>query len=718
MPRYSHQRAHLADAFDRFLLLLRSHCWRRLQSDVVRPQLPGLHISHAEASDLLAQPLNPFATKSHTSLLSVEESDPVLLMQAWQNMDVLLKKHHVEAAVPLRWQLLRDAFDLNPFEEQAIFFAFAPEVNPAIGRLFAFCLGEATKTRPTVGLLLDWLALDIAGWGPARVHFDKTSPLFAFHLLEPLPAGTPLLDRPLQLSERVTRFLLEVDELATEVQPFAKLHRPMPAYYDFAHALLDVMTPGRATQFIYLHGSYGSGRLQLAQQLCSAQHRALIQVNTNYLRRDPAGFYNHFSLLKREARLQNASLYLEDFYDSGSEGEFDITQRLITELATSQNPVFLAGDQAWQPQGSLSQHEFFAWACPTPSATERQHLWGAAVDQEQLSPSVDLAELAGRFRFTPGRISDVWQVALNQARLHQPANPTVNTADLYRAAHSQSVHQLGKMAQLIEPVHTWEDIVLPPEPLEQLHEIANRAKYLHQVYDQWGFGNKLSTNRGIVALFTGPSGTGKTMAASIVARELGLEMYRIDLSAVVSKYVGETEKNLSKIFDEAWRGNAIIFFDEADALFGKRSEVRDSHDRYANIEVNYLLQRIDAYDGIAILATNLGQNMDDAFQRRLQFTVNFPEADEKSRLGIWRTIWPSQTPLDPDVDFEFLAKQFKFNGGNIRNIALQAAFLAAPQGKTVTMHHVLLAVLAEIRKSGKLVSPRDFGDYAEELSLE
>jgi SpoVK/Ycf46/Vps4 family AAA+-type ATPase len=249
--------------------------------------------------------------------------------------------------------------------------------------------------------------------------------------------------------------------------------------------------------------------------------------------------------------------------------------------------------------------------------------------------------------------------------------------------------------------------------MQQLREICNHVKHRARVYDEWGFDRKLSLGKGLNALFAGPSGTGKTMAAEIMANELGLDLYKIDLSTVVSKYIGETEKNLSRIFAEAETSNAILFFDEADALFGKRSEVRDSHDRYANIEISYLLQRMEEYEGITILATNLRKNMDEAFVRRMQFAVEFPLPNENDRRRIWEGIWPDDTPRSPNLDLASMARRFELPGGNIRNIALAAAFMAANDGRVVNMTHLIHATRREYQKMGKVIAEREFGQYAE-----
>jgi SpoVK/Ycf46/Vps4 family AAA+-type ATPase len=274
---------------------------------------------------------------------------------------------------------------------------------------------------------------------------------------------------------------------------------------------------------------------------------------------------------------------------------------------------------------------------------------------------------------------------------------------------------LGELAKKIEPHFQWGDLVLPRDVLHQLQEVTAQVKYRTRVFEEWGFEQKLSLGRGLHALFAGPSGTGKTMAAEIMASELGLDLYKIDLSNVVSKYIGETEKNLARIFDEAEATSAILFFDEADALFGKRSEVNDAHDRYANVETSFLLQRMEEYAGMTILATNLRRNMDDAFLRRLAFAVQFPFPEEPERLRIWRAVFPAATPRARDLDLEFMARQFKLAGGNIKNVALAAAFLAATDGGVVSMAHVIRATRRELQKMGRSHANAEFGAYARML---
>ena len=321
--------------------------------------------------------------------------------------------------------------------------------------------------------------------------------------------------------------------------------------------------------------------------------------------------------------------------------------------------------------------------------------------------------MASKFHLTAGQIENAAAIAQSLALWRDPESRAIPKEDLYTACRQQSNHKLSQLATKITPRYVWSDIVLPRDQLNQLREICSYIKYHHLVYTEWGFDHKLSLGKGLNVLFAGPSGTGKTMAAEIIANELGLDLYRIDLATVVSKYIGETEKNLDKIFKEAQDSNSILFFDEADAIFGKRSEVRDSHDRYANIEIAYLLQKMEEYQGIVILATNMRKNLDEAFARRMHFSVEFPFPEEADRYHIWQKAFPELAPLSQNINLAFMARQFKITGGNIKNIALSAAFLAAEDSDMVAMEHIIRATKREYQKMGKLCTEADFAEYFE-----
>ncbi|MNC31986.1 ATP-dependent zinc metalloprotease FtsH [compost metagenome] len=287
----------------------------------------------------------------------------------------------------------------------------------------------------------------------------------------------------------------------------------------------------------------------------------------------------------------------------------------------------------------------------------------------------------------------------------------ISAKELYQACYFQSSRKIQALATKIRAIYTWDMLVLPGEQLSQLREICNQVKYRPLVYGEWGFAGRLSLGKGLNILFSGPPGSGKTMAAEVIATELNREIYKIDVSQIVSKYIGETEKNLSRIFDEAETSNAILFFDEADALFGKRSEVKDAHDRYANVEISYLLQKMEEYSGIVILATNLNQNLDDAFARRLHFKLEFPFPEKNQRGLIWQGMFPQGAPLDSDMDYDFMADKFILAGGNIKNIALNAAFYAAHEGCPIGMKQIMLAAKREYLKLGKTFLQSDYAPY-------
>src|SRR5262249_11388531 len=349
-------------------------------------------------------------------------------------------------------------------------------------------------------------------------------------------------------------------------------------------------------------------------------------------------------------------------------------------------------EKAWEPARDLADRPFLRLELPETTYAQRREHWRTGLSGHVADlPSGDVDALAGRFRLTSGQIADAIRPARPLAWTRAPHNGHLSASDIDAACRAQAQHRLGTLARKLNPRYVWDDIVLPRPQLTTLRVICATVRQRPVVYGEWGFDRKLSMGKGLIALFAGPSGTGKTMAAEVIATDLGLDLYKIDLATVVSKYIGETEKNLDRIFGEAQESDAILFFDEADALFGKRSEVKDAHDRYANIETAYLLQRTEEYDGLVILASNLKKNLDEAFVRRLHFLVEFPVPGEAGRLEIWRRPSRAATPRADDVDLPFLARKLKIAGGNIRNIILTAAFLAAEDREPVAMRHLVRA---------------------------
>jgi Cdc6-like AAA superfamily ATPase len=410
-------------------------------------------------------------------------------------------------------------------------------------------------------------------------------------------------------------------------------------------------------------------------------------------------------LLLREAWLRDAVLYLEGLDALRTDDRVPHQRQLVAAL--DQSPVFtiLSGARPWaalehRPLGVV-EHVF-----TIPAFAERRLCWQGSLGTAGIEiADNEVTALADRFRLTPWQIADA--VATARQRLagrngdgHEDQQPMHR--ELFAAARLETGSDLDTLARRLEPRHTWNDIVLAEDPRGQLLQVGARVRCRQRVFGDWGFARRLGSRTGVNALFSGPPGTGKTMAAEVLASDLGLDLYKIDLSSVVSKYIGETEKNLERIFTAAENANVILFFDEADALFGKRSEVRDSHDRYANVEISYLLQRMEEYDGLAILASNLRQNMDEAFVRRLHFIVEFPFPDEEDRRRIWDVHFPAELPREADVDTASLARSYKLTGGSIRSIVLDAAFLAAAEGRAVSAQHLVRAARREYQKMGKV----------------
>ena len=429
------------------------------------------------------------------------------------------------------------------------------------------------------------------------------------------------------------------------------------------------------------------------------------------LKMDLEQFGEMVNILFRELTLNPMAMYWNNFDLFLAEDKQAELKILLQAFEDSKHLFFLAGKSTWVPKDACTHIPFLRIEFPRPNGEERRILWKRILKERNLQEDAyNLPELANAFRFNGGQIKDVIVTAENLAKRRGSPKVSPTMSEIYMACRLQSNRKLEELAKKIVPHYFWEDIVLPSDSFQQLREVCTYVKNRSLVLDHWGFDQKLSLGKGINVLFSGSSGTGKTMAAEIIANELGLDLYKIDLSTVVSKYIGETEKNLSRIFGEAETSNAILFFDEADALFGRRSEVRDSHDRYANIEVGYLLQKMEEYEGIVILATNLRKNMDEAFVRRMHATIEFPFPNREDRRRIWEGIWPNETPCAKDLDLTLLAERFEMSGGNIRNVALAAAFLASENGHLVSMPHIFHATRREFQKMGKVITESEFGD--------
>ena len=537
------------------------------------------------------------------------------------------------------------------------------------------------------------------------------------------PSGSSGLARFIKLNDRILRFLLGNGDLDARLDGFAKLLYPVhsldealidPSIKAEAKAIMAHHFSGDPSEWdrliVGLHGPRGVGKRDLALALCDQLGCPLLHVDMALLAARTKDAASMLRLAFREGLLQQSALYL-DHLDRLPEEDAQTSAWLKTLAHVIDDYgwlTFLGTEKTWSPAEAFGERAFHSIEFSGPDASIQRAAWERAL----MSAAPDLEpswseQLVSRFSLTPGQIRAAARWAERRCVIrHDARGPSLT--DLYAACRHQSCHRLGELAIKIEPRYGWSDVVLPEDTLAQLHEICSQVRHRHRVLGEWRFERKLSYGKGLSALFVGPSGTGKTMAAEVIANELQLDLYKIDLSTVVSKYIGETEKNLAKIFGEAESSNAILFFDEADALFGKRTKVSDAHDRYANIETSYLLQKMESYAGVAILATNFQENIDEAFARRIRFLVDFPFPDAERRQQIWRTHFPAEAPTSREIDYAWLGQQLQITGGNIKNIALNAAFLAAEDGGEIAMDHVLRGAKREFEKIGKLWNEKEF----------
>jgi hypothetical protein len=612
------------------------------------------------------------------------------------------------------------AAGLSALDRALLVLALAPELDLKYERVFAYLQDDVTRKRPTVDLALQ---LFCPGWearAAGRARLAAGAPLLRHRLLhladDPAHRDPPLLARYLRPDPRVVEHLLGYDQPDAALLPYVRVAEPEA---ELSGLLLDdALKAGLAAlaraphpgTLVHLRGDYGVGRRTAAEALCrEAGVRLLAADAAAMLAAGADAFPALAGAVAREALLRGAAVLWEGWDALLTDDRAPQRARVLRDAADA--PLtFLSGAGAWDPGEAAGDVPLVRVELPRPGYAARVQLWGALLNGD--GEGVDVDDLANRFRLSGGQIRDALAAARVRARVGGPAAGPLTTAELSAACRAQSTRRLAELARKVTPRYGWDDIVLPEDRREQLREIVNAMRYRSLVLHRWGFDGKLAMGKGLNVLFAGPPGTGKTMAAEIVAGALGLDLYRIDLASMVSKYIGETEKNLSRIFAEAESSNAVLFFDEADAMFGKRTEVRDSHDRYANLEVSYLLQRMEEYEGVVVLASNFRKNMDEAFVRRMHFTIDFPFPSERERLRIWEGVWPEALPRDPDLPLAALARRVEVAGGNIRNIALAAAFLAAEDGGVVTAAHLVRATRREYQKMGKVVSEAELAGFA------
>ena len=566
----------------------------------------------------------------------------------------------------------------------------APDIDDRFERYYGYLNDDVTRRRVSVGLALGLCGVAAAS-AVNRRRVEPGGRLVASGLLDVEEPERPFLTRPLRVADRVTAHVLGSDVPDAVLEPVLVEVAPTdePVSAAMTRAVADTAA------LVYVHDRE-SAAVHLAVDAAHAAGVPAVVIDLTRLS-TPADADHVLGAAEREARL-GGGLLVAGPLDVLAEAHADSIRR----LAGSPAQLVLYGVRAWDP----------AWASRAPyivepprlSSASRARMWSAALDGRA---ELDVAATVGQYRLGAGQIRRAAEAAIVAARL---TGGPVTAADVRLGARQQNAAGLERLARRIEPRVGWDDLVLLPSARSSLRALADRARFRERVLGEWHMRPGGARGVGITALFAGDSGTGKTMSAEVIAGDLGLDLYVVNLATVVDKYIGETEKNLDRIFAEAADVNGILLFDEADALFGQRSEVRDSHDRYANIEVAYLLQRMETFDGLAILATNLRSNIDDAFTRRLDAVVDFPLPDAVHRRVLWAKCLES-LPCEDDLDLDHCADAFELSGGNIRSIAVTIGYRIAANGHAVGIADVIRAVGEEYRKLGRLCLEAEFGQY-------
>lgn len=458
---------------------------------------------------------------------------------------------------------------------------------------------------------------------------------------------------------------------------------------------------------ICFYGEEGIGKKTLVNRICNLKDKDLIYINIDKVKGE--NFSKNVISACREAFFIRGWVC---FYGGDNLGaERHNILNLAAEIAVKFCRVmFVLSNKKVGIIGNPNEIGFVSIELPELTMDERFKLWKEELHGKKVSKKLDISELSGKFALTPKQIK--LSVSDSVIRSAMEKKSLIDSQMISSCVYSQMTDNLSEKATLIKKKHTWDELILNPDEKSIIKRACDQMRYRRVVYDKWKMGNRILYGTGLSMLFAGPSGTGKTMAAQVVAHELGLEIYKVDLSRVISKYIGESEKNLGEIFDNAKKSNVILLFDETDSIFAKRTEVKDSHDRNANLETSYLLQKMEEHTGITILTTNFLENIDKAFFRRINYVVHFAFPNAAARKEIWLKMFTKEVPIAKDVDFNFIAKQFELSGGSIKNACLTAAFMAASESTEITMKHMIKSIEYEIKKQGKMVAKSDFAEYS------
>lgn len=697
---YATSAAHLRDELARIDILVRAQVvrWRRTIAAAKPDQLWGMvHVSDAEIDQYLGTDPGPPGRLPETL---ANELRPYWEAETTAAADIRLAVDATASTVDLRTERLRRELALSDAELDVVLLALLPELDLRYRRIYGYLQDDASQSSPPRDLIAQLLHHKLPTLEEKSALFEPSGKLMRWRLVH-------IADRAVRIDARIAAFLLGHDGADSALE---QVIRPVAADLTFdalfaGAGLVDALRAfAQAPDTIaVLHGPKGSGRLDAARAICAARGLRLLRFDVEQSLRDPAQWHRLLLLAYREALLQKAALY----FDGAERLEPSLLDALLRMAEETATLTFLVRETAGDGARELISLRF---DFGVPHYERRRAIWlqrlpGQWTDREEVAD-----RLATAFQLTPGQIRDAFAAAETLARRRSIAEPRLTVDDLYEACRRQSGRRLAGFARRIEPTRglTLDDVVLSRPSKIHLRELRDRVKLRPRLTERTA--GATSRGEGLLVLFAGPSGTGKTLAAEAIASEHGVDLYKVDASAVVSKWVGETEKNLSQVFADAEGSDALLFFDECDSLFGQRGDISDAQDRWANLQINYLLQRVEDYPGVIIMATNLRSNIDEAFLRRIRAIVEFPQPDAALRLELWRRSLDDWEGLSDD-DLRKVADRFSLTGGSIRNVAVESMFRALAKDRdTLALRDVIASTAREYQKVGRPVTKGEFGE--------
>jgi len=623
--------------------------------------------------------------------------------------------------IPLEY--IAHIFSLNEFETFLIILALAGELDHNLGMAMSCLCEKSGANMPTIslavrlytGLVLEQNTLQqqcINRWNTLGLLFEGMDAISCSTVV----CNESFLEGELKLDYRILSYLQNyecIDEVLAGIMQYGYkevknqkvlVHKGIATGIDHLYK----MQEGRETFF--LSGEYGAGKKFQVAKFCERENMLLLLVDSHRLPEETDVLRKVLRRIMREAALQgNAAICICDL-EMNPENEkvnSEKVENILWGLHSWNGLLFLTSQYEWDRKIQEYGRKIHKLSIPETTTEDRMILWDMLLSQEERPADINLEFLSDKYVLSAGCIKNCVAEYRDRMKI-EGDSPQTNW--ILEACRNQIDHRLGKDAVRIKIQYTWDDLILPLPQKTMLKDACNQVLMHHQVYHRWGFEQKLAYGKGVSMIFYGPPGTGKTMGAQVIANQLKLELYKVDMAGVMSKYVGESEKKLGNIFEQAKKSQSILFFDEADVLFGKRTEQKDTNDKYSNASTAYLLQKIEEYEGIIILATNLLQNFDNAFLRRFRFIIEFPFTDTQRRKEIWQKVYPQNLPKE-DLDIDYLAEEFHFSGSQIKNVAVASAFLAAGEQADLNMKHVLIAVKREMAKNGKKMIASDFGPY-------